>query len=37
MELYLNDHGNIFEYVILSSVSMNMGTYLNVLYVVLSH
>jgi len=36
MELYLNEHGNIFKCVEWSSVSMNMGTYLNVLYGVLS-
>jgi len=36
MEFHINEHWNIFEYVILSSVSMNMGTYLNVLYGILS-
>jgi len=36
MEFYLNDHGNLFKRVVWSSVSMNMGTYLNVLYGVLS-
>jgi len=32
MEFCLNDHGNLFKCVVWSSVSMNMGTYLNVLY-----
>jgi len=35
MELCLNEQVNIFKCVIWSSVSMIMGTYLNVLYVVL--
>jgi len=36
MESYINGHGNIFKCVVWSSVSMYMGTYLNVLYGVLS-
>jgi len=36
MELYINEQVNLFKCVIWSYISMNMGTYLNVLYVVLS-
>jgi len=36
MELCLNEQVNIFKCVMGSSISMNMGTYLNVLYGVLS-
>jgi len=36
MDFYLNDQGNLFKCVIWSSISMKMGTYLNVLYRVLS-